>query len=155
RQEHLLLAGQPAGAGRDRNPLPAVLLRDPTGQEQAQMTIDWIHFTPWASLAGGVLLGVASALFILVNGRILGISGILGGRLGLKPGVPGWRIASLLRMLAASVTFRWIAPAGFLPAPSIEAGCGGVLAAGLQVGFGTRSGSGCTRGHDLCGLLRL
>ena len=56
------------------------------------MTIDWTHFTPWASLAGGVLLGIASAVFILANGRILGISGILGGLLRPTAGDAGWRI---------------------------------------------------------------
>ena len=65
------------------------------------MNIDWVHFTPWASLGGGILLGVASALFILVNGRVLGISGILGGLLPPKVGDAGWRIALLLGMLAA------------------------------------------------------
>ena len=80
------------------------------------MTIDWANFTPWASLSGGILLGLASAIFILVNGRILGISGILGGLLGPKPGDTAWRLAFLLGLLAAPVTFLWIAPAGFLPA---------------------------------------
>lgn len=57
------------------------------------MTIDWIHFTPWLSLGGGVLLGLASAAFILINGRILGISGILGGLLMPRSGDIGWRIS--------------------------------------------------------------
>ncbi|RYF15286.1 MAG: YeeE/YedE family protein [Comamonadaceae bacterium] len=119
------------------------------------MTIDWANFTPWASLAGGILLGVASAIFILVNGRILGISGILGGLLGPKPGDAGWRIAFLLGMLAAPVTFAFIAPEGTLPVPRIDAGFGAIVAAGLMVGFGTRYGSGCTSGHGVCGLSRL
>lgn len=119
------------------------------------MTLDWTHFTPWASLAGGVLLGVASALFILANGRILGISGIVGGLLGPRRGDVGWRVAFLLGMLAAPVTFFLLAPAGFLPAPRIEAGWGAIVAAGLLVGFGTRYGSGCTSGHGVCGLSRL
>ena len=119
------------------------------------MTIDWTHFTPWASLAGGVLLGVASALFILANGRILGISGILGGLLRPKPGDAGWRIAFLLGMLAAPVTLKWLAPAGFLSAPRIDASVAAVVVAGLLVGYGTRLGSGCTSGHGVCGLSRL
>ena len=119
------------------------------------MTIDWTHFTPWASLAGGVLLGVASALFILANGRILGISGILGGLLRPKAGDAGWRIAFVLGMLAAPVTLQWLAPAGFLSAPRIEAGVAAVVVAGLLVGYGTRLGSGCTSGHGVCGLSRL
>ena len=119
------------------------------------MTIDWTHFTPWASLAGGVLLGIASALFILANGRILGISGILGGLLRPKAGDAGWRIAFVLGMLAAPVTLQWLAPAGFLSAPRIEAGVAAVVVAGLLVGYGTRLGSGCTSGHGVCGLSRL
>ena len=119
------------------------------------MTIAWTHFTPWASLAGGVLLGIASALFILANGRILGISGILGGLLRPKAGDAGWRIAFVLGMLAAPVTLQWLAPAGFLTAPRIEAGVAAVVVAGLLVGYGTRLGSGCTSGHGVCGLSRL
>ena len=75
------------------------------------MTIDWTNFTPWASLSGGILLGVASALFILVNGRVLGISGILGGLLTPKSGDTGWRIAFLLGMLPRrSCTACWHRP---------------------------------------------
>jgi uncharacterized membrane protein YedE/YeeE len=119
------------------------------------MTIDWTHFTPWASLAGGILLGIASAMFILVNGRILGISGILGGLLTPKSGDAGWRIAFLLGMLAAPVTLGLIAPAGLIAVPRIEAGTGALIVAGLLVGYGTRLGSGCTSGHGVCGLSRL
>ena len=69
------------------------------------MTIDWTHFTPWASLVGGLLLGVASALFVLVNGRILGISGILGGLLKPKVGDVAWRVAFVLGLLAAPMLY--------------------------------------------------
>jgi hypothetical protein len=119
------------------------------------MTIDWNHFTPWASLAGGVILGLASALFILVNGRILGISGILGGLFTPKPGDTGWRIAFVLGMLAAPAAMGMLAPAGSISPPRIEAGFLTVAIAGLLVGFGTRLGSGCTSGHGVCGLSRL
>ena len=119
------------------------------------MNIDWTHFTPWASLAGGVLLGVASAAFILLNGRILGISGIVGGLLGPSRGDAGWRVAFLLGLLAAPATFAWFAPSGFLAEPRIDAGYGAIVVAGLLVGFGTRYGSGCTSGHGVCGLSRL
>lgn len=119
------------------------------------MTIDWIHFTPWASLVGGVSIGVASALFILLNGRILGISGILGGLLPPKSGDAGWRVTFLLGMAAAPLVFAWLAPAGFLQAPRIEASNVVLIVAGLLVGLGTRYGSGCTSGHGVCGLSRL
>ena len=119
------------------------------------MTIDWANFTPWASLSGGILLGVASAFFILVNGRVLGISGILGGLLPPKAGDAGWRIAFLLGMLAAPPVYGLLAPAGFVRAPTIDAGFATIVAAGLLVGLGTRYGSGCTSGHGVCGLSRL
>lgn len=119
------------------------------------MTIDWTHFTPWASLSGGILLGVASAMFILLNGRVLGISGILGGLLPPRAGDTSWRIAFLLGMGAAPLVFGLLAPAGFSQAPRIDASTGMVIAAGLLVGLGTRYGSGCTSGHGVCGLSRL
>ena len=119
------------------------------------MNIDWNHFTPWASLTGGLLLGVASAVFILINGRILGISGILGGLLPPKLGDIGWRVAFLLGMLAAPTVFMALAPAGLASEPRIDAGFWTVIAAGLLVGIGTRYASGCTSGHGVCGLSRL
>jgi uncharacterized membrane protein YedE/YeeE len=119
------------------------------------MNIDWQHFTPWASLIGGLLLGVASAAFILINGRILGISGILGGLLPPKVGDISWRVAFLLGMLAAPTVFMALTPAGFASEPRIDAGFWTVIAAGLLVGIGTRYASGCTSGHGVCGLSRL
>ena len=94
-------------------------------------------------------------MFILVNGRILGISGILGGLLSPKRGDAGWRIAFILGMLAAPVSLTLIAPAGLISAPRIDASYGLVVLAGLLVGYGTRMGSGCTSGHGVCGLSRL
>jgi len=119
------------------------------------MTIDWIHFTPWLSLGGGILLGLASGAFILVNGRILGISGILGGLLVPRLGDVGWRIAFLLGMAASPFVASLLLPVDYLEAPRIEAGYIAIAVAGLLVGFGTRYGSGCTSGHGVCGLSRL
>lgn len=119
------------------------------------MTIDWANFTPWLSLGGGILLGIASAVFILINGRILGISGILGGLLAPKTGDVGWRIAFVLGMLAAPITLSLLTPDDFLSAPRIDAGYLVIVIAGLLVGYGTRLGSGCTSGHGVCGLSRL
>ncbi len=119
------------------------------------MVIDWVNFTPWASLGGGLVLGLAAAMFILLNGRILGISGILGGLLLPRLGDIGWRISFLLGMAAAPTVFAWLTPADFLAAPRIEAGYALIVAAGLLVGLGTRYGSGCTSGHGVCGLSRL
>ena len=119
------------------------------------MTIDWTHFTPWLSLGGGILLGLASAAFILVNGRILGISGIVGGLLVPRLGDIGWRIAFLLGIAAAPFVSALLLPSGYMEAPRIEAGFLAIAIAGLLVGFGTRYGSGCTSGHGVCGLSRL
>jgi uncharacterized membrane protein YedE/YeeE len=91
----------------------------------------------------------------LINGRILGISGILGGLLPPKVGDIGWRVAFLLGMLAAPTVFMALAPAGLASEPRIDAGFWTVIAAGLLVGIGTRYASGCTSGHGVCGLSRL
>lgn len=119
------------------------------------MTIAWHEFTPWTSLIGGLLIGLAAALFILLHGRVLGISGILGGLLAPKKGDAGWRLSFVLGLLAAPLVAGLLAPEGFLKAPRIDAGYGLVVLAGLLVGVGTRYGSGCTSGHGVCGLSRL
>ena len=116
------------------------------------MLIDWNHFTPWASLGGGILLGLASAAFILLNGRILGISGIVGGLFRPRSGDVGWRLSFVLGMLVAPLLYATFVG---LPPVRIDAGWATLLAAGLLVGFGTRYGSGCTSGHGVCGLSRL
>ena len=116
------------------------------------MLIDWTHFTPWAALAGGILLGLASALFVLLNGRILGISGIVGGLLRPRAGDMGWRLAFLLGMLVAPGLY-WLVVGP--TQPRIDANWGMVVMAGLLVGVGTRYGSGCTSGHGVCGLSRM
>ncbi|MGE3346355.1 MAG: YeeE/YedE family protein [Ramlibacter sp.] len=116
------------------------------------MTIDWIHFTPWASLAGGLLLGLASAAFILLNGRVLGISGIVGGLIKPLAGDALWRVAFVAGLLAAP----WVWTLFAAPVvPRIDAGGAVLVVAGLLVGWGTRYGSGCTSGHGVCGLSRL
>ena len=119
------------------------------------MNIDWMHFTPWASLAGGLILGLASAMFILLNGRILGISGILGGLMPPKLGDTWWRIAFLLGLFAAPTVFHAVMPVEWVTAPRIDADVLRVIGAGLLVGIGTRYASGCTSGHGVCGLSRL
>lgn len=119
------------------------------------MTIDWEHFTPWASLGGGVLLGIASAMFLLLNGRILGISGIVGGLLAPRGGDVGWRLAFLLGMGAAPFVFAALLPPELLPVVRIDASEPVIALAGVLVGVGTRYGSGCTSGHGVCGLSRL
>lgn len=116
------------------------------------MSIDWNSFTPSVSLLGGLLIGLAAAGFVLVNGRIAGISGILGGLLSAKGGDKSWRIAFIGGILAAPLAYQIFAT---LPPPQIDAGWPVLLVAGLATGIGTRYGSGCTSGHGVCGLARL
>ena len=116
------------------------------------MTIAWTHFTPWTALAGGIVLGLASALLILFGGRVLGISGIVGGLLGRRPGDVGWRLSFVLGLMAAPMVYALFAQPVL---PRIDAGWATLVVAGLLVGVGTRYGSGCTSGHGVCGLSQL
>ena len=116
------------------------------------MSIDWIHFTPWTALAGGLVIGLAASAFVLLNGRIAGISGILGGLLRPAQGDLAWRLAFLAGLIGAPLVYILFAP---LPQARIDAGDGALIAAGLLVGLGTRYGAGCTSGHGVCGLSRL
>ena len=129
---------------RYRGALPPLLPRE------RDMTIEWNQFTPWSALAGGALIGLAAAMFVLLNGRIAGISGILGGLLNPVRGDVGWRVAFVRR--AGRRAARLCAGAT-LPRPPIDASLGALVAAGLLVGVGTRYGSGCTSGHGVCGLV--
>ncbi|MCA1245954.1 YeeE/YedE family protein [Massilia sp. MS-15] len=115
------------------------------------MSIDWIHFTPWTSLAGGLIIGAAAAAFVLFNGRIAGISGILGGLLRPARGDIGWRLAFLLGLVGAPLAYAMFAA---LPAVTVVADTPTLVIAGLLVGLGTRYGAGCTSGHGVCGLSR-
>jgi uncharacterized membrane protein YedE/YeeE len=116
------------------------------------MSIDWNAFTPWSALAGGVLIGIAAAMFVLLNGRIAGISGVLGGLLKPMPGDVAWRAAFVIGLIGAPLLYLLFSA---LPRPQIDAGFGALVAAGLLVGVGTRYGSGCTSGHGVCGLSRM
>ena len=114
--------------------------------------IDWEHFTPWSSLTGGLLIGAAAAMLLLFNGRIAGISGILGGLLRPMAGDIGWRMALVLGLVGAPLVYGLAAP---LPSVHVDADMTTLVVAGLLVGVGTRYGSGCTSGHGVCGLSRL
>lgn len=113
--------------------------------------IDWNNFTPWTSLAGGLMIGIATALFLVFNGRIAGISGIVGGLLTPARGDIAWRLAFVGGLVLSPLVFSSIAP---LPQVHIEAGYPVLILAGLLVGIGTRYGSDCTSGHGVCGLSR-
>lgn len=117
------------------------------------MSIDWNAFTPWSALAGGVLIGIAATVLVLFNGRIAGISGILGGLLSNPaPGDSSWRLAFLAGMILAPLLWMLL---GELPTIQIDADYPLLIGAGLLVGISTRYGSGCTSGHGVCGMARL
>ena len=116
------------------------------------MHIDWLHFTPWASLAGGILIGLAAALLLLANGRVAGISGILGGLLRPTRGDIAWRVTFILGLFVAPLA--WLTM-GAMPPAQIDHSPALLAVGGLLVGIGTRFGSGCTSGHGVCGVARL
>jgi len=116
------------------------------------MTIDWIHFTPCSALAGGLLIGLAAAWLILVEGRVLGAAGILGGLVPPSAADWAWRIAFIAGLVAAPLAAGALLSAA---PPAIEANPATLITGGLLVGFGTRLGAGCTSGHGVCGVARL
>ena len=116
------------------------------------MSIDWNAFTPWSSLFGGMLVGLAAAMFVLLNGRIAGISGVLGGLLTPLRGDVLWRVAFVGGIVVAPLAYSIFQE---LPPVQIDADYAALIVAGLLVGVGTRYGAGCTSGHGVCGLSRL
>jgi len=117
------------------------------------MQIDWLAFTPGPAFFGGILLGLAAALYAILHGRILGISGIVSGLLSPKEGDVNWRLSLALGILSApllSSLFFDLHTTTVIDADWIS-----IIVAGLLVGFGANYGSGCTSGHGVCGLSRL
>lgn len=120
------------------------------------MNIDWTAFTPWSAFIGGAVIGLASAIYVLGNGRIAGIAGIVAGPLRIL--VSGGKLdgqSTPLLFIAGLLLAPWlwtlVAP---LPAMTVDVGWLGLVAAGLLVGVGVRMGNGCTSGHGVCGLSR-
>ena len=116
------------------------------------MLIDWQNFTPWSALAGGAVIGLAAALLVLFNGRIAGISGIIGGLIRPKTGDISWRLAFMLGLIAAPIVWQFFTP---LPNIQIDTSYTLLAIAGLITGIGTRYGAGCTSGHGICGISRV
>jgi uncharacterized protein len=118
--------------------------------------IAWSQFTPWASLAGGLVIGLATALFLFGNGRIAGIATIVASplravldRKSLRPDIS--RLLFIAGLMFSPWLWRVVAP---LPSASVDVGTAGLVLAGLLVGVGVRMGNGCTSGHGVCGLSR-
>jgi uncharacterized protein len=110
------------------------------------------NFTPVSALLGGLLIGSAAALLWLANGRIAGISGIVGNLPSARAGDIGWRIAFLAGLIVAPLVYAALTG---VPAMPPDAAVPVIIAGGLLVGFGTRLGGGCTSGHGVCGVARL
>jgi len=120
--------------------------------DASSMTIDWTSFTPWSAMIGGLIIGAAVSLFVLVNGRIAGISGIVGGLLRPRTGDVVWRFAFVAGLILAPLAYAIVTT---LPSIDIAASDPTLILAGVLVGIGTRYGAGCTSGHGVCGLSRL
>jgi uncharacterized membrane protein YedE/YeeE len=116
------------------------------------MHIDWVHFTPWSALAGGLLIGLAAAWLLLIDGRVLGASGIFAGLLAPRRGDVIWRLAFIFGLIISP--FLAAVLCGTIGA-GVSAEIPTLIVAGLLVGFGTTLGKGCTSGHGVCGLARL
>ena len=115
------------------------------------MSIAWNAFTPASALIGGAIIGVAVALFVVLNGRIAGVSGILGGLARPQAGDISWRVAFVAGLIAAPLAWGLLAA---LPEIRVDTSVPVLVAAGLLVGVGTRYGGGCTSGHGVCGVSR-
>lgn len=115
------------------------------------MAINWAGFTPWSAFAGGLMIGVAAAMLLLLNGRIAGISGIVGGLFKWRPEGVAWRVAFIAGIVLSPWAYR--AVAGEVSV-TVQGSVPLLVIAGLLVGLGTRYGSGCTSGHGVCGIAR-
>ena len=113
------------------------------------MSIDWNAFTPASAVIGGAIIGAAAALFAVLNGRIAGVSGILGGLARPQAGDVSWRIAFVAGLVTAPLALL-----AALPDIRVDTSYPVLVAAGLLVGIGTRYGGGCTSGHGVCGISR-
>lgn len=111
-------------------------------------------FTPWASLGGGALIGLAAVLLMWLHGRILGATGIVGGLLRFDDALD-WvlRAALLVGMVTGPLALLLVT--GAMPVVEVPVSRAMLVGGGLLVGIGASLGSGCTSGHGVCGLARL
>src|SRR5947199_5009592 len=116
------------------------------------MASDWAHFTPWTSLSGGLLIGLAAAALVLGVGRIMGAAGIIGGLVEPRRDDVAWRLWLIIGLMLAPTL---LATFSAVKAPAIDTPWPIIVVSGLLVGFGTRLAAGCTSGHGVCGVSRL
>jgi uncharacterized protein len=116
------------------------------------MSVDWASFTPASAATGGALIGLAVALLLLVNGRVAGVSGIVGGMLRPRRGDVAWRLAFVAGLVAAPIVYALMRTP---PPMAFDVSLPSIALAGFLVGLGTRYGAGCTSGHGICGISRL
>lgn len=109
-------------------------------------------FTPLASLAGGVLIGLSAVLLMLASGRIMGATGVLSGAL-FGPGARDWRLALLAGMISGPLAVLLLT--GSFPEIQVPVTTAAMVVGGLLVGIGVSFGGGCTSGHGVCGMARL
>ena len=112
-------------------------------------------FTPMSGFAGGLLIGSAVALMLLLNGRVAGINSIVGGLLTLRLRDAAWRAAFVAGLIIGALAYLWTVDQDRTTPVRVLASLPAILVGGLLVGFGTRLGSRCTSGHGLCGMARL
>lgn len=111
------------------------------------------EFTPWSGLAGGALIGLSTALLLLLAGKVSGISGIAAGLFTTERREVGWRLLFIAGLILGALA--WPLLLGRQIPVDMQAGLPVMALGGFLVGFGTRMGSGCTAGHGICGLSRL
>ena len=111
------------------------------------------NFTPVSAFSGGILIGLSATLLLLFNGRIAGISGMLGGLINAGLAEMVWRFAFLTGIVMGAFIFHWLEPLYYQPRTDFPLGL--LVSAGFLVGFGTQMGKGCTSGHAICGIARL
>jgi uncharacterized membrane protein YedE/YeeE len=133
------------------NATNALLIASISLKTNMNLSEDFTQSAYVAGLTGGLLIGFATVMLVLFNGRIAGISGILGGLLQAGKGDKAWRVLFVLGLATAPFVYR---VAFGLPTVIIEAGTIELIIAGLSVGIGTRYASGCTSGHGVCGISR-
>ncbi len=112
------------------------------------------NFTPWTGLVGGLMIGGAAALFLLLSGRLAGVSTMLDGALKPTSSEFPWRLAFLVGLVAGGFAVAMLQPS-LVPSITVSPSVAVLVAGGVIAGFGARVAGGCTSGHGVCGIPRL